>query len=312
MEEKETYAAVSYFLDRSMSSEYIQNAKELPDRRIINTILRDKSIPSAIEWLLVWGTINLLMWFVQHVKIVDLLTKIQAFSEILVFFMYGGCVIAVGMLAIGIFGQVTKSSMVGYLSGIALFAAGLWNVNFDSALANEIRLYGYNLVEKGFNIFKLLGLFQCIWGLLQVYSFWRFGFQPRRLTKAAKEEALSKLREITRSPANPDAGRFKLTIPTSLLQSLLQSVIPGMKHGGMYTVWLLPHKACCVHDQLDDYFEYDRRALAGLQCNAHAEDLTNGDIKIQMDTGLIKMIKRSIVLNGSALKSVNAWVRTDS
>jgi len=302
---KERNAVVSYFLSRSMSSEYIQNAGELPETRIINAILRDKSIPTASESLLVWGSINLMMWFVQYGKIVALLSKIGALSGTFTFFIYGGCVIAVGMLAFGIFGQVTKSTLVGYLNGIALVAAGLWNLNFDNALDNAVRLYGYELIEKGFNIFEVLGLFQCIWGLLQIYGFWRFGFQPRGINKAVKNDALAKLQEITRSPAKPEAGRFKLTIPTSSLQLLL----PGVRRGGTYTVWLLPYKACCLHDNLDDYFEYDRRAMAGLQFNGSVEYQMNEDVKIQIGTSSIKFKENSIVLKGSALKSFNEWLR---
>lgn len=304
---KKRNAAVSYFFDRSISSDYTQNARELPEKRIIKTILRDKSIPTASESLLVWGSINLAMWFVQHVKIVELLSKIDALSGTFTFFIYGGCVIAVGMIAFGIFGQVTKSTLVVYLNGIALVAAGLWYLNYDNALANTVRLYGYELIEKGFNIFEILGLFQCIWGLLHIYSFWRFGFQPKGINKAVKDDALAKLKEITRSPAKPDAGRFKLTIPISLLQSLF----PGIRRGGTYTVWLLPYKACCLHDKLDDYFEYDRRAIAGLQFNDSVEHLMHGDVKIQIDTRLIKFKESDIVLNESALKSFNEWLRIE-
>ncbi len=305
---KKRNTIVSYFLDRLISSDYIQNARELPEKRLINTILRDKSIPTASESLIVWGSIDLVMWFVQHVKIVDLLSKIDILSGgTFTFILYGGCIIAVGMLAFGVFGQVTKSTLVGYLNGIVLIAVGLWNFNFNNALANAVRLYGYELTEKGFNIFEILGLFQCIWGLLQIYSFWRFGFQPRGMNKAAKDDALTRLQKITRSPAKPDAGRFKITIPTSLLQSLYA----GIRHGGTYTVWLLPYKACCLHDKLDDYFEYDRRAIAGLQFNNSIEYLMNRDIKIQFDTRLIKFKKHSIVLGESALKSFNDWLRLE-
>jgi hypothetical protein len=257
---KKRNAAINYFLARSVSSDYTQNARELPEKRIINTILRDKLIPTASESLLVWGSINLLMWFVQYGKIVELFTKIDAVFGTFTFIIYGGGVIAVIMLFFGILGWVTKSSLVGYLNGIALVGVGLWNLHFDDALVNAVRLNGYNLVEKGFNLFAILGLTQCIWGLLQIYRYWRFGFQSRGINKKVKDDALAKLREITQSPAKPDAGRFKLTIPTSLLQSL----ILGIRQGGTYTVWLLPYKACCLHDKLDDYFEYDRRAIAGL------------------------------------------------
>lgn len=305
---KKRNAIVSYFLDRLISSDYIQNARELPDKRIINTIVRDRLIPTASESLLVWGSFDLVMWFVQHVKIVELLSKIDTFSgDTFTFIIYGGCIIAMGMLAFGVIGQAKKSTLVGYLNGIALIAAGLWNLNFDNALANAVRLYGYKLTEKGFNIFDILGLFQCIWGLLQIYSFWRFGFQPRGMNKAAKDDALTRLQKITRSQAKPDAGRFKITIPTSLLQSLYA----GIRHGGMYTVWLLPYKACCLHDKLDNYFEYDRRAIAGHQFNNSIEYLMNGDIKIQFDTRLIKFKKHSIALSESALKSFNEWLRLE-
>jgi hypothetical protein len=115
------------------------------------------------------------------------------------------------------------------------------------------------------------------------------------------------LREITRSPANPDAGRFKLTIPSPLLQPLFT----GIMHGGTYTVWLLPYKASCLHDKLDDYFEYDRRAIAGLQFRDGVEHLKNGNVKIQIDPRLIKFKATSMVLNESALKSFNEWLRID-
>jgi len=305
--EKKRNTAVIYFLDRSISPDYIQNARELPEKRIINAILRDKSIPGASESLLVWGSINFVMWFMQHVKIVELLSRFDILSGTSPFLIYGGCMIAVGMLAIGILGKVTKSTLVGYLNGIALVMAGLWNINFDNALTNVVRRFDYELVEKGFNIWVMLGLFQCVWGLLQIYGFWRFGFKPKGITKAVKDDALAKLQGITRSPAKPDAGRFKLTIPSPLLQPLF----PRIMHGGTYTVWLLPYKASFLHDKLDDYFEYDRRAVAGLQFKDGVEHLKNGNVKIQIDARLIKFKENSIVLSESALKSFNEWLRID-
>ncbi len=302
---KKRNAVVNYFLDRSITAAYIQNAREFPGKNIINAILCEKSIPTASESLLIWGAINLLTWFVQYGKIIELLRRINALNGTFSFF-YGGCVIAVCMLVFGVFGQVTKITLVGYLNGIVLVTVGLWNLNFDNMLDNAVRASGYTLIEKGFNIFDIVALLQCFWGLLQIFNFWRFGFQPG-INKAVKDGALPKLQEITRSPAKPDIGRFKFTMPASLFQSF----IPGIRHGGSYTVWLLPYKACCLHDKLEDYFEYDRRAVAGHQFNETVEYLMNGDIKIRLDTRLIKFKDNCMVLNDSALKSFNEWLKIE-
>jgi len=271
---------------------------------MISGIVRDRAIPGASESLLVWGSVNLLMWFVQYGKIVQLFIRIDALSGTFTFVMYGGCVIAVCMLAFGVVGQVTKSSLVGHVHGIALVAAGLWNLYFEKALADAVRSFGYTLVEKGFDLFGLLGLFQILWGLLQLYGFWRFGFQPGGMSKTSKDEALAKVREIIQSPAKPEAGRFKVTIPASFVRSL----IPGVRRGGAYTVWLLPRKACWLHDNLEDYFEYDRRALAGLHVSDNGMHQRKGDVKIQIGTKLNPWKGTSMVLDESAFKAFHEWL----
>ncbi|HXY54374.1 MAG TPA: hypothetical protein VEM40_06865 [Nitrospirota bacterium] len=305
---KRRSAVVGLDHDRLINPDYIQNAKELPEKSVITAILRDKSIPAASESLIIWGLINFIVWFITYAKVIELLRRIDALSEASIFFLYVGCAIALGMLTFGALGYVTKSVLAGYLNGIMLVAAGLWNIECNMAVANIIRLAGYELTEKGINIWKILGLIQCIWGLLKICGFWKLGLQPGQIDKEIKTSALAKLQEMTRSPEQPNAGRFKISIPNSLLRSIL----PGMRHGGAYTVWLLPDKACCLHDNLIDYYEYNRRIIAVPQFHNSVEHLMGGDIKIRIDSGLIPLKANSIVMNESAFKSFNEWLGIES
>jgi len=293
--------------DRFINPGHMQNAKELPDRRIIIDIVRDESIPAAGESLLIWGMINFVVWFVLYAKVIDLLRRIGVQSEVSTVSLYGGCAIALGMLAFGMLGYYRKSIVAGYMQGIWLVIAGLWNIHYNIAVANIIRVAGYELTEKGINGWKLLGLIQCIWGVLQIYGFYQFGFQPRRMDKEIKNSALTKLRAITRGPEQPNAGRFKISIPNSLLRS----IVPGMRHGGPYTIWLLPDKACCLHDNLIDYYEYDRRTITVTQIHNSIEHRTGGNIKVRIDSASMPHTADSIVLNESAFKTFKEWSGTE-
>lgn len=270
------------------SIDYNQNVSELPEKHIIRAIMLDKAIPAASISLIAWGGINLVLWFLGHQETVEQLSKIPAPSGAFTFYIYGGCVIGLAMLAFGIFGQVTKNTLVGYLDGFALIAVGIWNGFYDLGLAGDLKPYGYHIEGwqgwnyGGWTVWRVIGTIQIIWGVTQLSRFWRFGFQPRGINQAVKSVALTKLLEIVRSQVRPDIGRFKINIRNNLFE-------PGVT-GGTYTVWLLPDKAFCLHDQLNDYFECDRRRLLKQQ-------LTKGD--------------HEVLINGCAFRDFNEWLRIE-
>ena len=269
--------------------DYSQNLRELPKNDVIRAIMLDMAIPVSILSLIGWGIINLAMWLLGHQTTIEQLARIPAPSGTFDIYIYGGCVAGVTMLMFGIIGQLTKSPLVGYLDGIALVGVGIWNICCDIGFANNLENYGYHILGwqganlGGYTVWRVVGIIQFFWGISQIYRYWRFGFLPKGLNKTVKIDSLKKLQEIIQGPASHDAGRFKINIRTDLFA-------PGIT-GGIYTVWLLPDKAFCLHDQLRDYFECDRRNL----------------LKQQLAKG-----GKEITINGSAFTEFKEWLRTEN
>jgi len=258
--------------------------------------------------LFIWGGINLMTWFSDYQKTHEQFNQIQAPPGTFTWYIYGGLVISLMMLAFGLLGQITKSTLVGYLDGIALITVGLWNISFQLFLDDAVKPYGLKVVGwkiGDFTIWQMLGFLQCIWGLAQIYRFWRFGFHPRGLNEAVKTEASKKLQEIVQAIPSPDAGRFKLILGK---KDFFDNLIMGnFIRFGTYTVWLMPDKAFCLEDELRDFFVYKRKSLVGRKFESMATD-QSGHNRIKVP-GFFRLLTSEITLNHKAQNALKEWMK---
>ena len=270
--------------------DYNQNALELPEKNIIRAVILTKAVSGASIFMISWGVINLALYFFGNRGAVEELTV----------YNFCGFVISIAMLAFGLFGSVKKSMFIGYLAGISLIAVGIWNIG----LVNILKHHGYQLegLLNSKSVF-LIGMIQIFWGLAEIYRFWRFGFHPKSFSPELQNDALEKMKKIIRSTVKPEVGRFKLNIRANWPIQFIKA--------GMYTVWLLPDKAFCLHDGLNDYFEYDRRSLSKEPFEKQVDtSITSVKITI-VSRNLGLRSPNEIWLNNDALKAFNEWLRID-
>jgi hypothetical protein len=301
------------FPARPTRAVYDKNAKELPEKRIIRAVVLDKSIPTSIKSLLIWGGINFTTSLGYYQETHEQFISMQAPPGTFTVFLYGGLVIGLIMIGFGILGQITKSALVGYLNGIALITVGIWNVIFQDSLDAAVKPYGYvvNVWKIGvFPVWQIVGILQCLWGIAQIYRFLRFGFYPIGLKQAVRTDALIKLQDIIVQSPKPSVGRFKLKLLQSnrLLDSLFDSLVVGhFIKFGTYTVWLLPDKAFCIEDGLEDYFVYYRQSLVGKKFEGLAVDHV-GNERINIPN---RVLTSKISLNHKALEAFNEWLKIE-
>jgi hypothetical protein len=196
------------------------------------------------------------------------------------------------MLVFGVLGAVTRSSIVGWLDGIALLVVGGWNVVSDFLLADAIRPYGYTIKQPS-TIWIYLGIGQLIWGGKQLFRFSNLGAKPRGIDSTAKAQARNKLQETLKAPASPQTGRIKLSITTT-------HYFPYRVKTERFTMWLLPEKAYCLEDSLSWFFEIDRQAHQGRRFDGETVEVmdTNGS-------------DRKLALDAASREAVNEWLRVE-
>lgn len=159
--------------------DYSLNLQELPEDRLLRSILLDKATTGAIRSLLIWGMINLGVWYMFYEDTMSTLSKIKTPPGTFDTFIYGGAVIGICMLVFGMLGAVTRSSIVGWLDGISLLVVGVWNICHDFGLADAVRPYGYTMKQPS-TIWIMLGIGQLVWGGEAEFSIHELGRQAER------------------------------------------------------------------------------------------------------------------------------------
>lgn len=238
--------------------DYNRNLQNIPPVEIIRSIVRDKAIGRAINSLLLWGVINLVAWFFLGADMRMTLSKLSYHGSKFTVFIYGGAFIGGIMLLFGLFGAITRLSIVGWLDGLSLIGVGLWNLVHDFALIAALQPYGYT-IKGSFAPWIILGTAQVGWGIKQLFRFSLFGLKPKAVDALKKSQGKERLQLLLKEPSDPEHGRLKFVITE---KSYIFSTIFRDKQFN-YTGWLLQDRVFCIADNISHFFEFNRREVAG-------------------------------------------------
>ena len=280
------------------ANDYSHNLQELPEDRMLRAVVLEKAITRASGSLFVWGIINLCAWYFFREQQASLFDKINAPAGTFDTFIYGGAYIGGCMLAFGVFGAITRTSIVGWLDGLSLLGVGAWNIMHDFLLYDAVKPYGYTV--KPIIVFIMLGIGQLIWGGKQIFHFSCLGFKPSGVDSAAKAQAHKLLLQSLHLPASAATGRIKFAIITS------QSFPIYTTKTESFTMWLLPDRAVCLENSLKHFFEIDRAPLRGKQFKSM--DSTAHFVKLLFSDR--NTITRPLLFDAEGIQALNAWLQT--
>ncbi len=231
---------------------YEANIKKLPGDLLLKAILSDKAVTGAVGSLLFWGIINLAAWFYFKQDMMSALIGINAPDDAFNTLLYGGAVISISMLVLGLAGVAARTRIICWMDGISLLVLGIWNLAHNFLLTAALKPYGYTIENPGV-FWIILGIIQIIWGIRQLLRFKSSGAMPPGITSTVKNNTREKLRRMVQTPVSIKKGRLKFSITGGF-------PFHKKKH---FTMWLLPHKALCIENELNDYFEIVRKSLRG-------------------------------------------------
>jgi hypothetical protein len=151
------------------------------DDKVIGNEDKQELISSAIKTLLLWGGINIIVWFI--LGLADRTNVLARFPEIkfwLWLVLYGGLVIGVLLLFFGIIGLFIRRPIIVLLDGIGLLLVGVFNIGGDFLAIPALKDYGIvistaTIVDAIFKdrnlLWKLLGFLQLWWSLRAFRNF---------------------------------------------------------------------------------------------------------------------------------------------
>ena len=268
---------------------YEANLKKLPDDLLLKAILFNKAIAGAIGSLLFWGIINLGAWFFFKPDMTSVFRRINAPAGTFDILLYGGAVISITMLIFGLAGVATRTRIIGWMDGVSLLFIGGWNLAHDFLLMSVVKSYGYT-IEKPGTFWIILGIVQIIWGARQLLRFKSPGGMPSGIKSNAKNNTREKLRRMVQTPVSRKTGRLKFSITCGF----------PFHRKKYFTMWLLPHKAFCLENGLNEYFEIERKALRGEYFS---------DLRVVIKDR--NNITRKLDFKASSLSGFNSWLSSD-
>ena len=155
--------------------EFIENQDDEYSREQIN-----KLINGAMFFLLIFGFINLIYWFlVSGSERQALLSRFTEIKPLLWIEIYGKLIISILLILLSVVCFVMRlNTLVLLLSGFFLIFSGIWNLTSDliaiPAFAQyNIRLTVYNILDNMKYFLYILGVFQIRWGYNQIKDYYK-------------------------------------------------------------------------------------------------------------------------------------------
>jgi hypothetical protein len=219
---------------------------------LMKAILHETAIRHATTSLLVWGVINLGVWFLQRGEFESLLLSLRNPSGEIYILVYGGAFIGGFMLLFSLVGALTKHPIAVFLNGASLVVVGVWNMAYIFLAIDALIPYGYTVTHTSLdNLWVMLGLCQLIWGYREIRHF--TSLSPRRETsELERNQARQTLERFVKQPPTPETGHLEF--------SVMKSTFPiFVEFGRLYSVQLLPDRAVCIAKNLSDLFVVEKK-----------------------------------------------------
>ena len=269
---------------------------ELPGIEMIRRIQRKKAINGAIVSMLIWGVINIGIWFFFGAEDREFLSKLSTTDGGLNYLMYGNLALGIGLIAFGLLGGALRNRAAVLFDGFSLISIGIWNSTNTFVAMSVLGNYGYTIQHSMFDTaWIILGICQIGWGfkqLLRLEDLGRIGNED--CDKDEISAAEKDLFTILNAPADPGEGRIKFTERKS---SWLPFSSDTIKH---YTVWLRETDALCVEGGASEVFTLER-----VRIDAGGEIANPVVMTREGGAGTFSM-----ALDEESLEVVNNWMRT--
>lgn len=170
---EEAFEAIRRLLNERGQALPAQNEAVLPkdDDIAVPPADIERSVKISRNTLLIWGCVNTALWFfagAEDRRIVAV--HFEPIKPLLWFLMYGGLVIGLLMLALGILGFFIKKTRALLFTGLMLIMLGILNIGYPFLISSALGEYGHDIdpvaiiFDAGNRFWMFLGFLQMGWG----------------------------------------------------------------------------------------------------------------------------------------------------
>ncbi|MFB3918964.1 MAG: hypothetical protein ACE14U_02725 [Candidatus Velamenicoccus archaeovorus] len=173
---EEAFEAIRQLLRERGQSVPAQKETALPkEEAAVSAAEIEKSVKISRNTLLIWGCIGTALWFFAGAEDRRIITvHFEPLRPLLWFLVYGGLVIGLIMLALGISAFFIKKTKTLLLTGLMLMMIGILNIGYPFLISWALGEYGHDvdpaaiIFDAGNKFWIFLGLLQMGWGVTNV------------------------------------------------------------------------------------------------------------------------------------------------
>lgn len=208
--------------------------------KTINEVVKLIASRKAINSLILWGVINLILWLLLGGEF----TK-EPFGEyhpnMLDYLLYyTSLFLGLMMISISLYFTLSKTQLIILLDGVFLIIIGIWNILFRYIAI----IGGYNFKEIS-SFWNVLGVAQLIWGINRIKFGKYIGFDTITLDKSKIDEAEKIIKNFINMGPVPGDGHFKFSIPLRFF---------NLDKSGDYLIYIKDDNAICIKSDISLYF----------------------------------------------------------
>jgi hypothetical protein len=223
---------------------------EIPAMGILQTVALHEAVTRSAFSLLLWGLINLTLWFcVSHFR--NAVLNYHSHPSLSVYVVvYWDAAFSAMMIVFSIIGAVVKHRAIGIIHGVCILAIGIWNV-FGLIITSLVLAWNHITITPEFiggAMWIGLGLGQVSFGSWAIKRYSFVGRSTTACSRDAEHNAKKLLRALVSFTPELENGRL---VFTAVKRFLLASI----KH--TYCVQLLPERAIFIEKSLTHIFSIE-------------------------------------------------------
>lgn len=129
----------------------------------------DEALRGIIRMLVVWGFINVFVWFLDEDNRRIVIKQVSEITPLLWIELYGPFVIGEVMILLGFLSMLTFRPQILLFGGLSLLIVGIWNLSSKFLLMQALKQYHFYIEKNTF--WYVLGVMQIILGIGQIITY---------------------------------------------------------------------------------------------------------------------------------------------